>query len=282
MFSVGPVGESFLLQPGCKVHQDVVGYGEAGRDRVVAGGEMVRVEEKGGPANERFLQFALGFKRRPAVRLDAAAVADRSPVAGCEPLLQRIGNRCPGALLPVVVDRLNAPSAGRVILRGGHFQGCVVGQRLDDLHQPLSEGGRAEHDGPVEVLQGARHDFCGGGCDVADQHDQWEVRRDRRACAAIDPLVLEGSSARGYDYGALRDEQLRNLYCFVKETAGVVPQVDDESLQPFRFLQGLHRLAEFRACPTGKPVELDIPDARRRIRKSGKRYIFQRDLLAGQ
>ncbi|MNV91350.1 hypothetical protein D3C71_1858380 [compost metagenome] len=67
---------------------------------------------------------------------------------------------------------LDRAAIGRVIERGGEFQGAVVVQRQYRLHRALAEAVGAHQHAALMILQGAGDDFRGRSAAAVDQHHQ--------------------------------------------------------------------------------------------------------------
>ena len=63
----------------------------------------------------------------------------------------------------LVIDGLDAPSAGNVVFVARHLQTPVIGQFDAGLDKSLAVGAGAEDHGSVEILQGSAGDFAGNG-----------------------------------------------------------------------------------------------------------------------
>ena len=111
--------------------------------------------------HQRISQAAVLVGLDDDVGRDAASVAYDAAAGGLEFVRQRVGDVSHGAVFIAVriVNRLHAAAAGGVVLGRSEFQLPAVRQGTNALHKALAEGASADDDGPVEVLEGAGHDF---------------------------------------------------------------------------------------------------------------------------
>src|ERR1051326_1445163 len=126
--------------------------------------------------------------------------------------------------------RLDRPPARRVVARRRQAEGRAVVERQDRLHGPLAERRRAEDQRALVVLERARDDLRGARAAAVHEHDHREVGpRPRLVREVLLLLVLEATV--GVDDQARVEEQVRDLHRLGEETARIVAQVEDETLE---------------------------------------------------
>ena len=146
---------------------------------------------------------------------------------------------CAGVIVVVVVERdagvvaLDEPARGRVVVIGGQRQAGVFAEVVDGLHQAFAEGGFADDQGAVVILQRAGDDLCRRGGVAVDQHDDGEGLAVVAVGGGVD-LIGIGASALRDDGLALGQQMVANLDRLAQQAAGVVAQVEDQALQVAR------------------------------------------------
>ena len=140
---------------------------------------------------------------------------------------------------------------------GGEGEAGVFGDLKDGLDEALAEGGFADDESAVVILQGAGDDLS-RGCRVAiDQDDDGELWSLLAASGAID-LIGEGATALGDDDLAFLKELVGHIDCFVQETAGVAAEVEDEAVDVAELVE---RVADFVAGGFDEAGDVDVADA---------------------
>ena len=98
------------------------------------------------------------------VRRDAATAGNLATTVGLANLGGMIGNL---ALVVIFVERdgfviaLNEAATGSVVASSGESKTGIFGERLNSLNESLAEGGFANDEAAVVILNGARNDFSG-------------------------------------------------------------------------------------------------------------------------
>ena len=159
-----------------------------------------------------------------------------------------------------VVDGLDAPSRGDVVFSGSQFQVGVVAQRTGGLHEPLAEALLSQQDGPVQILQRARHDLGGRGRVAVYQHDQRRLGQQGLLLRAVD--LLSGAPPRADHLGSLLHEETYDLHRLLQDAAAVVAVVENQPLQLALAAQLLDGAAHLVVAPFGEVAVLDVADAR--------------------
>ena len=141
-------------------------------------------------------------------------------------------------LLLAVGRALDGAPARRVPARGRELERHAFAQREERLHQPLAEGGRADHHRAVVVLERAGDDLRGAGGALVDQHDDRQV--GPRLARVVEELLgrAAGAAAGGDDLLLGIEEEVGDLDALVEQAARVVPQVEDERLHPLLLHRG--------------------------------------------
>ena len=113
----------------------------------------------------------------------------------------------------VVVVALDEAAGGRVVVIGRQGEAGVLGDLEDGLDEALAEGGFADDEGAVVILQGAGDDLGGGGGVAIDQDDDGVLVGALLAVGGAIDLVREGAAA-------LRDDDLSLLQELVAHVDG--------------------------------------------------------------
>ena len=145
----------------------------------------------------------------------------------------------------MVVVALDEAAGRRVVVVGGEGEAGVFGDLEDGLDEALAEGGFADDQGAVMILQRAGDDLSGGGGVAVDEDDDGILGSFFAARGAID-LVGEGAAALGDDDLALLEELVGHVDGFVEQAAGIAAQVEDEAVDARRSLSS--------ASPTSRLV----------------------------
>ena len=127
------------------------------RDAVVRLDEFEGIAVDDAVKHERIYQAAVVRGGKFDVRGDSASVANDAAFSCLEFVGERVRDLPDAAVLVAVavVDGLNTAARRGVVLRRGHFQLTVVGDRADGLHESLSETATSHHRGAVKVLEGS-------------------------------------------------------------------------------------------------------------------------------
>jgi hypothetical protein len=161
----------------------------------------------------------------------------------------------------VVVVALNEASGGSVVVVGREGQTGVLGDLEDGLDEAFAEGGFADDEGAVVVLQGAGDDLSrGGGVAVDEDDDRVFVRTLLAVGGAVD-LVGEGAAALGDDDLAFLEELVGHVDGFVEQSAGVAAEVDDEAFEFTGGLELVEGVAYLAAGGLHKVGDVDVADA---------------------
>ena len=186
------------------------------------------------------LQIPLAVKNRretaDILRFDAHVGHHASPVVhlpaagGPEFPDQRVGYGSDAAVVVAVgvVERLNAPSAGNVVLGRSDFQKGIVAERAGRLHESLAEGPLAEQYGAVQILQRARDDLGSRGRLAVDQHDDGHPRIDRVGLRRERLVEFADTAFHRHDFGPFGNQQGENLDGLLQYASAVASQVDDQ------------------------------------------------------
>ena len=151
----------------------------------------------------------------------------------------------------VVVERhaavvaLNEPAAGRVVVIGGQREAGVVGERIDGLHQALAEGGLADDEGTIVVLQRAANDLRSRSRAVVHEHDDGEVLAAVAMGRALRLFGIGASALRDDDLTLLQ-ELVADRDRFGQQSAGIAAQIEHQTLEIGPKLSS--------ASPTSRPV----------------------------
>jgi hypothetical protein len=120
---------------------------------------------------------------------------------------------------------------------GGERQAGVLAQVVDGLHQAFAEGGFADDEGAVVVLQGAGDDLRRRGRAAVDQHDDGEGLAAVAVGGGV-VLVGVGAPALADDALSLGEQVVADLDCLAEQAAGVAAQVKDQPLQVAEAVDG--------------------------------------------
>ena len=147
---------------------------------------------------------------------------------------------------------LNGAPLWGVITGGGEFQGAVLAQRQYRLYGAFAEGAVAHHDGAFLVLQGAGHDFRGGGAAAVDQHHQ-RFAVQGIAGAGIKVVSARLVAALGVHHQAGIQEQVGDFHGAVEHAAGVIAQIKNQAVKSTVLVELVQRFA---GVVTGVVLEL--------------------------
>ena len=144
---------------------------------------------------------------------------------------------------------------------GGEGEAGVFGGVEDGLDEALAEGGLADDEGAVVVLQGAGDDLSGGGGVAVDQDDDGVLVGAGFAVGGAVDLVGEGAAALGDDDLALLEKLVGDIDGLVEQAAGVVAQIEDEAVQGAGGLEVVERVAHLAAGGLHEVGDVDVADA---------------------
>ena len=180
-------------------------------------------------------------------------------------------------------DVLDRAAVRRVVVGGCQTQRRILGQRHGGLHRALAEGGLADNQCAMRILQRARHDLR-RRCRVrVGQHDHRHGLEDRRLvlqriahegrqavvriAVAIGLLRILDLTVGRHHHGIARQKCARHTDRALHEAATVVAQVEHEALQ-IRLLPGdfgeLHREVGCRALLETRNAHVSVTGRRGR------------------
>jgi hypothetical protein len=107
--------------------------------------------------------------------------------------------------------------------------GRCFGEVVDGLDEAFAEGGFADDQGAVMILQRAGDDLSGGGRVAVHDHDDGEGVAAVAVRGRVD-LVGIGASALRDDVLPFGQQVVADLDCLAEQAAGVAAQVEDEAL----------------------------------------------------
>ncbi len=177
-----------------------------------------------------------------------------------------------GVVVVVVVERnacvvaLDEAARGRVVVIGGQRQAGILAQVVDGLHQALAEGGFADDQRAVVILQRAGDDLSRRSGAAVDQHDDGEGL----AVVAVGRgvvLVGIGAAALRDDGLALGQQVVADVDCLAQQAAGIAAQIEHQSLQVGEAVDGVVHFLGGGLLELG---EVDVADA-------GTNLVFQID-----
>ena len=157
----------------------------------------------------------------------------------------------------MVVVALDEAAGRRVVVIGGEGEAGVLGDLEDGLDEALAEGGFADDEGAVVILQSAGDDLSGRGGVAVDEDDDGELRALFAVGGAVD-LVREGAAALRDDDLALLEELVGDVDGFVEQTAGVAAEVEDQAVEVAEVVE---RVAYFAAGGLHEAGDVDVADA---------------------
>ena len=167
---------------------------------------------------EQFVLEAVGLGLLDLfVGSDAAAAVDGAAGIGQLDLAVRgVGGERAGVVV-VVVERnalvvaLNQAAGRGVVVVGGEGEAGVFAEVVDGLHQALAEGGFADDQGAVVILQRAGDNLGGRSGVAVDQHDDGEGFAAVAVGGGV-VLVGVGASALGDDDLALGEQVVADIH----------------------------------------------------------------------
>src|SRR5579864_3379224 len=128
------------------------------------------------------------------------------------------------------VIALNQTAAGRVEMCGGQRQSSALGKRKDGLHQSFAERSLAQNPCAVVILQSAGHNFRRRGAIRIDQHDDGIFVATETVAYRVGSGWIFAPARRDHRRAAAQ-ESSGNIYGFIQDSAGIVTQIEDESLE---------------------------------------------------
>ncbi len=114
----------------------------------------------------------------------------------------------------------------------------VLAEVVDGLHQALAEGGFADDQGAIVILQRAGDDLGGRSGIAIDQHDDRESLAVVAVGGCVD-LVGIGAAALRDDGLALGEQVVADLDRLAQQAAGVIAQVKNEPMQVLEAVDGV-------------------------------------------
>src|SRR5271167_287236 len=191
------------------------------------------------------------------VRSDAAAAVHGSPAVGHLDFV--IDGRSVGVLavvVVVVVQRdiaviaLNQTAAGGVVLGRGQRQSGVLRQRIHGLHQALAEGGLAGDQAAIVVLNGAGNNLSRRSRAAVHQHHQ-RILLAAIAMSRLVNLLRRSASVVGNNDLSLLQELVGHADAFAQQSAGILPQVEDQAVEVTHLIKRLPQLVLGRLLEAG-------------------------------
>ena len=159
----------------------------------------------------------------------------------------------------LVVNTLDAATAGDVVLGGGELDRPIVGQLHRRLHQPLAVTLDPHHHGTVEVLERTADDLRGGSRLRIDEYRQRNLGVKWLVRSAVDDLLAARIAPTcRHDLLASRDEEVHDLDGLVDESASIVTQVQDEPTQLVLGLQLKEGFLHLRSSGIGEACQGDV------------------------
>ena len=164
---------------------------------------------------------------------DAAAAGYLAAAIGLANLRRMIGNF---ALVVIFVKgdgfviALDEAAAGSVVTRGGESEAGVFREGLDRLHEALAEGGFANDQAAIVILNGAGDDFGGGSGVVVDEDDEGNGHA-LIAANGVEAALRSAAAVIGNDELTLFEEHVANGDGFIEKAAGIAAHVEDEAVE---------------------------------------------------
>ena len=168
---------------------------------------------------------------------DAAAAVDRAArISQLDFLVGGVRGQRAGMVVVVIVERdagvvaLDEAAGRRVVVIGGERQAGVFAQVVDSLHQAFAEGGFADDQRAVVILQCAGNDLRRRSRAAIDQHHDGEGLAAVAMCCRV-VLIGIGASALRDDALSLGEQMVANVHRLAQQAAGVAAQIEDQALQ---------------------------------------------------
>src|SRR5258708_2218362 len=216
------------------VHFEAVGDGGLGAEiiaRETGNALLGRIEHV--RAEQRFLELVVFGRGHNDIRRDAATTGYLTAAIGLADFRRVHGDL---ALVVIFVKgdgfviALDQAAAGRVVTRGGESQASVFGERLHGLDETFAEGGFADDEASVVVLNGARDDF-GRGCGVVvDQDDDRHVHA-LIAAHGVEAALWRAAAVIGNDKLTFFKEHVADGNGFVEQAAGIATKIEDQAVE---------------------------------------------------
>ena len=143
---------------------------------------------------------------------------------------------------------------------GGEGQAGVVRDLEDGLDKALAEGGLADDEGTIVILEGARDDLSCGRSVAIDKDDDGVFRSLLAAGGAVD-LIGEGPALLRDDDLTALEELVAHVDGFVEEAARISAEVEDEALQRCSLLELVEGVADFAAGGFHELGDMHVADA---------------------
>ena len=161
--------------------------------------------------------------------------------------------------IAVGVGFLDRATCGSIVACDGEPQGRTVGIGYLPLYESFAERAASDDRTPVVVLQRSGQNFAGGGAEFVDQHRQGQLL-DRAVSVAHFVRAVVAPVFGIDDQLVGRQEFVGDADCLVEETAGIAPQVEDQSLHTLclEVVQGGDELV---VRGDGELGEFDVADA---------------------
>lgn len=160
----------------------------------------------------------------------------------------------------VVVRALDESPRGGVVVVGGEGEAGVLGDLEDGLDEAFAEGGFADDESTVVILECPGDDLSGGGGVAIDEDNDGVLAGVGAAGGAVD-LVGEGASTLRDDDLAFLEELVGHIDGFVEEAAGVAAEVDNEALDVAGCGEFIECLSDFAAGGLDEAGYVDVADA---------------------
>ena len=158
-----------------------------------------------------------------------------------------------------VIQALDAPPAGGVVLGDRDFHAGAVGELFGLLHQAFAEGFFPDDDAAVQVLQGAGHDFRSGR-GLAVHQDGHRKVGSQRASSGLVRLVPVRALPLGADHFLpLAHKQVDHRDGFPEQASAVAAQVHHHVLGPQRIREVEQGFADVHARCFRERVQGQIP-----------------------
>ena len=157
----------------------------------------------------------------------------------------------------LVVNLLDATSGGQVILGCGEFDAAIVGKFAGTLHQTFAVGVATDDDSAVEVLKGARHDFCRTGCLVVNEHSERNVEVERVVAGGVGVVGCHHLAFGLHNLQVLGCEEVDDVDGFIEQTTTIAAKVEDDFLGSFLF-QGDDGFAHIFGTAFGELSQEDV------------------------
>ncbi len=196
------------------------------------------------------------------VRSDATTAGNLATAISLANFGRMIGNL---ALVVIFVERdgfviaLNKATAGSVVASGGESEAGVFSERLNGLNETFAEGGFADDEAAVMVLNSAGNDFSGGSGIVVDQDDDGNGHALIAADGA-EVALWSAAAMIGNDHLALFEEHVADSNGFVEKAAGIATKIEDQAVKR-RGAKGFEGFSNFAIGSFVELGEANVADA---------------------